>query len=178
MLVCLLKYSHHRFHSLPQANNMETEILIAQLQYTIGYQFVQPNLLTQALTAASVEETNYDGNRKLAQLGDSFIQSVLLDRAYSKGCSRSKLHNKIECPDSHLQDVANDVLQNFTSKKYRVLIAKAWNINDCVKCSPRQEGQQPSKTVLSHAVSAIVGASWIDSGRDSRRLERVVEAMR
>lgn len=75
--------------SLPMAGNDDIESSMSRLQRAIGYQFEQKNILKLALTAAGAEETNHDGNRKLAQLGEALIESVLVDKAYSEGSSRS-----------------------------------------------------------------------------------------
>ena len=69
---------------------MANETVVLQLQEHIGYSFKKPSLLQLALTAAGAEETNYDGNRRLAQLGESLITAVLCNTAFSKGVSRGK----------------------------------------------------------------------------------------
>lgn len=71
------------------AGNKEIESSMSRLQRAMGYQFEQESILTLALTAAGAEETNHDGNRRLAQLGEALIESVLVDKAYSEGSSRS-----------------------------------------------------------------------------------------
>ena len=73
---------------------MDIESSISRIQRAIGYQFKQVSRLTLALTAAGAEETNYDGNRKLAQLGEVLIESALVDKAYSEGSSRSQSSSK------------------------------------------------------------------------------------
>ncbi len=60
----------------------------------IGYTFNRIEYLEQALTAAGAEEENYDGNRKLAQLGESLLHCVVLDKALTDGLSRSRSQTK------------------------------------------------------------------------------------
>ena len=67
--------------------------------------------------------------------------------------------------------------QKSSSKKYRAAVAKALEIDSCIKHNPRQDGQPPSTTVLSLALSAIVGAFWVDSGKDFGGLEKIIDAM-
>ena len=69
---------------------MDIELSTSRVQRAIDYQFTQVTTLTQALTAAGAEDTNYEGNRKLAQLGEALIESALIDKAYSEGSSRSQ----------------------------------------------------------------------------------------
>jgi dsRNA-specific ribonuclease len=79
-------------HSVPQVYiiNMVNEKFLIQLQDKIGYRFKDATLLDLALTAPGVEgkkEGNkeeqdlYNGNRKLAQLGDSLLPLVVRKKA-------------------------------------------------------------------------------------------------
>jgi dsRNA-specific ribonuclease len=61
-----------------------------RLQLKIGYNFRNISHLEQALTAAGAEEENYDGNRKLAQLGEAVMQCIGVDKALAEGGSRSR----------------------------------------------------------------------------------------
>ena len=63
------------------------------------------------------------------------------------------------------------------SKEHRLTVAKRWGIETCIRFSPRQSGELPSPSVLSRAVSAIVGASWLDSGKDINVVTRVIERL-
>ena len=63
------------------------------------------------------------------------------------------------------------------SKEHRLTVAKRWGIETCIRFSPRQSGELPSPAVLSRAVSAIVGASWLDSGKDINVVTRVIERL-
>ena len=70
---------------------MADDEYLCRLQLKIGYTFTDVSHLVQALTAAGAEEENYDGNRKLAQLGESVMQCIVLDKALTEGGSRSRL---------------------------------------------------------------------------------------
>ncbi|KAI9789616.1 MAG: hypothetical protein M1816_005925 [Peltula sp. TS41687] len=61
---------------------------IHQVEQIIGYTFKNTSYLVQALTAAGADEQNYDGNRPMAQLGESLIETVILDNAFTAGATR------------------------------------------------------------------------------------------
>lgn len=72
---------------------------------------------------------------------------------------------------------ASDLLQQYSSKKHRAQVASSLGLEGCIQNCQRQAGQAPSKTTLSSALSAIVGALWVDCGNDFFKLELVVQAM-
>lgn len=63
---------------------------LCRLQLKIGYNFTDIRHLQQALTAAGAEEKNYDGNRRLALLGEAVLQCIVVDKAHREGASRSR----------------------------------------------------------------------------------------
>jgi dsRNA-specific ribonuclease len=79
---------------------MANEGYLIRLQDQIGYSFDNVSLLDLALTAAGAEgnkegnkteRERYDGNRKLALLGDSLLQFIVLHKAlYEEYAERSK----------------------------------------------------------------------------------------
>jgi dsRNA-specific ribonuclease len=69
---------------------MAEENSILKLQEKIDYRFKKPVLLQTALLAAGANKQNYDGNRKLAQLGESMLIAALNDDAFSKDIPRRK----------------------------------------------------------------------------------------
>lgn len=62
---------------------MATDMHLSQIQAVIGYIFRDPNNLVEALTAAGADEQKYDGNKQMAQLGESIIKAVILDNAFT-----------------------------------------------------------------------------------------------
>ena len=50
-----------------------------------GHHFQNNVQLTLALTAAGTERNNIEGNRLLAQIGDSILDAVLSLRAFERG---------------------------------------------------------------------------------------------
>ena len=63
------------------------------------------------------------------------------------------------------------------SKEHRLIVAKRWGIEMCIRFGPQRSGELPSPAVLGRAVSAIVGASWLDSGKDINVVTRVIERL-
>lgn len=71
--------------------HMETDTHITQIQAAISYTFQNPDNLNEALRAAGADNRIYDGNRRLAQLGESIIKTVILDSAFTIGAARGRL---------------------------------------------------------------------------------------
>ncbi len=63
---------------------------LAEVQDVVEYRFRSISLLVLALTAAGADEKVYDGNRKMAQLGESLIELLLAENAFTAGCSRGE----------------------------------------------------------------------------------------
>jgi len=73
---------------------MASSAQLRRLQDIIEYNFTRIEYLEEALTAAGADEDNYDGNRKLSQLGELLIQCVLLFTAHTGGASRSEFRSR------------------------------------------------------------------------------------
>jgi hypothetical protein len=69
---------------------MSSNVQLSKLQFDIGYEFANIDYLLLALTAADAVADIYDGNRGLAQLGDSMIPSALVDKMFAERASRCK----------------------------------------------------------------------------------------
>ena len=63
---------------------------ISFLEAGIGYEFTQKQLLQRALISAGAIPDEYDGNRKLANLGTSLMQFLLTYLGYKASASRSR----------------------------------------------------------------------------------------
>ena len=63
------------------------------------------------------------------------------------------------------------------SKDHRLTVAKRWGIEMCIRFGPRQSSELPSPAVLSRTISAIVGALWLDSGKDINVVTQVIERL-
>lgn len=62
--------------------------LIHDVESKIGYEFNNKLLLFQALKCAGAEETDYDGNRRLSQLGAYLIDFLLMLVTYTARTTR------------------------------------------------------------------------------------------
>lgn len=63
---------------------------IETLEKIIGHTFSLKHLIRLARTSAGANPDNYDGNRKLSQLGASLVDSVLAIIVFFIGGSRGK----------------------------------------------------------------------------------------
>ena len=63
---------------------------LTEVQDIVQYRFRSISLLLLALTAAGADDRIYDGNRKMAQLGESLIELLLAENAFTAGCSRGE----------------------------------------------------------------------------------------
>lgn len=66
---------------------------LTEVQDIIYYNFRSINFLVLALTAAGADESNPDGNRKLAQLGELLIELLIADDAFTVGFSRGEIYS-------------------------------------------------------------------------------------
>ena len=57
------------------------------MQALLDYSFKDLSVLLLALTATGADETLYDDNRKLAQLGEKLIELLVAENAFSAGHS-------------------------------------------------------------------------------------------
>ena len=65
---------------------------LTEVQEIVKYRFRSISLLLLALTAAGADDRIHDGNRKMAQLGESLIELLLAENAFTAGRSRGKNH--------------------------------------------------------------------------------------
>lgn len=69
---------------------MAPEEHIRNVEYIIGHNFASKRYIHQALTAAGAENENYDGNRRLSQIGASLIDTILSLIVYHTDTNRGK----------------------------------------------------------------------------------------
>ena len=69
---------------------MAVDIPIRMVEDIIGYRFKEKRHIASALTSAGAEEENYDGNRKLANLGTALIQFISVYIGFEANATRSK----------------------------------------------------------------------------------------
>ena len=69
---------------------MATMVGLAEVQDIVEHRFRSISLLMLALTAAGADNKVYDGNRKMAQLGEYLIELLIAENAFTAGCSRGE----------------------------------------------------------------------------------------
>jgi ribonuclease-3 len=124
-----------------------------RLQLAIGYRFVQPALLTQALTHRSHGTPH---NERLEFLGDSILNCVIA----AELCSR--FGSAREGDLSRLR--ANLVRQETLHQ-----IAQALALGECLRLGEGElkSGGYARPSILADALEALFGAVFLDGGFDS-----------
>ncbi|KAB8287398.1 hypothetical protein EYC80_010104 [Monilinia laxa] len=141
---------------------------ISQLESIVNYKFTNRFLIYKALIAPGAEgnkrgnkeeRQQYEGNRKLAKVGENLIQSVL---KMKEALGEEEGQDEIEA------------LKFSTIKRNHTKKAKAFGIDKMMKLNPRQRGVTSPKT-LHLAICAIVGAVWKDCNQQISVINSVVE---
>ncbi|KAE8135570.1 hypothetical protein BDV38DRAFT_284830 [Aspergillus pseudotamarii] len=123
---------------------------VQEVESIIQHNFTNKSYLRQALTAAGVESENHEGNRQLAQVGASWVDTVLNIVFMRMGTSKEhKAKLRLE----------------FTKKDHFVLAAKQSGISKCIQYSCRSGFE--SATVLRNTMNAIVAAVLLDTNAGS-----------
>ncbi|KAK5082572.1 hypothetical protein LTR70_007678 [Exophiala xenobiotica] len=135
---------------------MVSIIDIQRVEKVVKYEFHDKSLIRKALKAPSkIQDKGTgqilnidDGNRGLAQLGHKLLEFILIDQWYRAGSDRESTNHTITTKTN------NDTLAN---------IAKRTGIDTCIVPCERQGRDSPSPKTLKLAVTAVIGAVWIDS---------------
>jgi len=120
------------------------------LQTRLGYQFVQPTLLQQALTHRSFAASN---NERLEFLGDSVLNFLIAHQLYQRFPA---------LPEGDLSRLRAKLVKEATLAE----MAIALHLGDALKLG---EGELKSAgwrrpSILADALEAIVGAVYLDGG--------------
>ncbi|KAJ5063706.1 ribonuclease III domain-containing protein [Bipolaris maydis] len=123
----------------------------------LQYHFSNSELLDEALLAAGAAASSKDiegdvqGNKRLALLGDSVLQEVVLEPWYNSEESTG----------------GNTKLSQ---------IAHRSGISSYITKNPSQEGQVPQETAAS-TIEALVGAIYLDSGKDISMVKKALKVI-
>ncbi|KAK3613260.1 hypothetical protein LTR56_027989 [Elasticomyces elasticus] len=130
----------------------------------MSYRFTDLLLLGKTLVPGDTNSDDREGHRKMAQLGDSLMGTVILSDGLERGLSRSEsrcqtLYGVNGTTVEEMQNACSDIC----SKQFCGRIARVLRLHEWIKPSERQThiGIQP--TTLKNAVAALIGAVWLDS---------------
>ncbi|OOG00878.1 hypothetical protein ASPCADRAFT_202711 [Aspergillus carbonarius ITEM 5010] len=122
------------------------DLKVEALEQIIGHTFSLKPLIRLARTSAGANPDNYDGNRKLSQLGASVIDCVLAIIVFFTGGSR---------------EYTADLRKSFLNKDKYYAAAKRNGIDDCIDYNERTGPDSPE--VLRKAINAIIAAVFLDT---------------
>ncbi|KAL6238408.1 hypothetical protein BDW75DRAFT_237505 [Aspergillus navahoensis] len=125
---------------------MATDAYVKTVEAVIGYTFKRVPLIRQALTAAGAEENNYDGNRKLSQIGVSLVDTLLATILFDRGVDRAG---------------TAEIRKLFLDKKHYSTAATQTGIDQCIKRNARTAPD--SAKVHRNVINAIIAAVLLDS---------------
>lgn len=143
---------------------MVPEEKVRKLENIIRYNFVSKRFIHQALTAAGAENENYDGNRKLSQIGASLVDTILALIVYGTSASRGEgfsLYIYILVANDAFKGCTARLRTNFANKEHYAAVARQTGIVDCI-CYDDREGSR-SSVVLRKALNAIIAAVFLDT---------------
>ncbi|KAK5189252.1 hypothetical protein LTR96_011089 [Exophiala xenobiotica] len=145
---------------------LTSEYRVHKAAEILGRQFRNVNYGSEALLAPFREadqngsEIASDGNRRLALLGRSVVETVLLTRWYHTGAERRS---------------ADTIINTLASKVAFADLALQNGLDSCVKRSRRQESGIMKPETLKLTITAIIGAIFLDSGFNHGEVEAVME---
>ncbi|EMD67299.1 hypothetical protein GGP41_007213 [Bipolaris sorokiniana] len=137
------------------------------IEIILQYSFSNHQLLDEALLAAGAPASSKDiegevhGNKRLALLGDSVLKEVILEPWYSSEKSTEEGNNRVRdlCRNTKLSQVAQES-----------------GISSHITLNPCQQGRVSQETAAS-TVEALVGAVYLDSGKDISKVKDVLETI-
>ncbi|SPJ79168.1 uncharacterized protein FTOL_07559 [Fusarium torulosum] len=135
-----------------------------ELEAILQYEFRDPSILKEALLADGAEPANSatdpkkHGNKRLALIGDALLRLVLVDDSIIGGASTAE-SQKICAAEASNTALHKD--------------QKRLGLSRFIKTAPAQQGQVYRVTGAS-TIEALIGAVWIDSQHDYKRVHHAV----
>ena len=142
-----------------------------EVESIIDYNFIDPDILWEALQAAGSGNTSAgtrrfpDGNKRLAVLGDTVLQLVLVRDWYDSTATRgipSFLYFTCLLSDRGIGR-ASAITQRVGSNANLDRIGRLYGLDDLVCPNPAQPGYISPNTMAA-TVEAILGAVYLDGG--------------
>ena len=129
--------------------------LFEQLEEQIGYHFVNPDLLQQALTHSS---WGVENNERLEFLGDAVLNLVVASGLY---CGPG------EDPESTMSETRAQMVNNVNLSD----VARGLGLPNHLRLGTgeRRSGGAEKNSILSGAVEAVIAALYLDTGFESAR---------
>ncbi|CAI7580910.1 unnamed protein product [Penicillium glandicola] len=124
---------------------MPSQFTIQAIRNAIGYQNLSERGILEALTAAGADSNNFDGNKRLAQMGVSLIEYHIIEMGYRTGFNRGKV---------------DQIRSTLTTADYRALVAKHNGIDQHIKYGT--SGSRAA-SVLAQAVSALLAILHLEA---------------
>ncbi|KID86976.1 Ribonuclease III [Metarhizium guizhouense ARSEF 977] len=129
-----------------------------QVEQTLQYNFKDPALLDEALVAAGAgpkkaKTARNKGNKVLALVGDALLRLVLVDDSVVAGQTPCKILRR------------------------NVRLQQEWKLASFIKTPTKKNSNVPCTTGAS-TMEALVGAVWLDSGRDLRVVHHVIHNLK
>ena len=145
------------------------------IQQTIGYEFVNENLLRQAFTRRSFgAEYGVDDNEKLEFIGDAVIQQIVTRVIVDQLTANDAFHVEGPFVSKYSEGDLSKLRMQFVSKEYLSKRAVELGLDEFILYGA---GDSKSSGSLEDMIEALVGAVAIDSNWDSNALESVVDRL-
>lgn len=145
------------------------------VQQTIGYEFVNENLLRQAFTRHSFSvEYGVDDNEKLEFIGDAVIQQIVTRVIVNQLTANDPFHVEGPLVSNYSEGDLSRLRTQFVSKEYLSKRAGELGFDEFILYG---SGDSASPGSLEDMIEALVGAVAIDSNWDSNALETVTDRL-
>jgi len=147
---------------------------VEEAEEIIGYHFDNQSFLIEALSAPG-SGLSRDGNRRLAQLGDSVMKTVLLDGLYLAQDERCERRFILQRNYSNIiAATGQELLNRVGENQFLAKVASKSGLDVLVVLNNSQRGQPPSPSLLKATMGAVIGAVWLDSKRDVPTLQTLI----
>ncbi|CAG8091727.1 unnamed protein product [Penicillium salamii] len=143
----------------------------------IGHPFKSSNLLLEALHPTGTAPSQ--GNKRLALVGNSILSSSLLDQWYNDedNTGTFDLAPRACAQSTHLKkEAGHKLLKKEACNANLSLRGKEFGLDHYMKNNTAHKGKVPSGTRAT-TVEALLGAVWIDSGKNMDEVDRVRAAL-
>lgn len=143
---------------------------IADLQQALGYQFVHPELLEQALTHSSqAREMELSSPHPAARVGDNEQLEFLGDAALGLATTEELFHRFPQFREGELSKLR----AHLVSEKHLIRVAQLLEFGHYLRLGRGEEksGGRHKTALLVDALEAVLGAMYVDGGlEDVRRV--------